>query len=173
MRISPHTVPAQSMFWAGVAAGWSHLLNATGIWRVWSICAADFTAWSRWLIYECTGGAGPAWLKREIWKSNCSLCIIQIFALVMYMKLENWSTSIRGYKSIQIYLIMLCFLLNHFRLWSLTLKGFISRLICPCYNGTVCGNLRVFVVYDYVATGHLFTIQLYLLVSRNGKCECM
>lgn len=40
-------------------------MNATGIGRVRPICAADFTAGSRRLIYECTGRAGPAWLKRE------------------------------------------------------------------------------------------------------------
>lgn len=37
------------------------LLSAAGIGRIGSICAADFTAGSRRLIYECTRRTGPAW----------------------------------------------------------------------------------------------------------------
>lgn len=67
-------------------------MNATGIGRVRPICAADFTAGSRRLIYECTGRAGPAWLKRERerdMKIQLFVIYIQIFAFVMYMKLED------------------------------------------------------------------------------------
>jgi len=28
-------------------------------------------------------------------------------------------------------------------------------------------------VHDYVDAGHLFTVWLHSLVSRNGKCECI
>lgn len=42
-----------------------NLVNATVIWRVGSICATDFTAWSCGFIYKCTGRAGPPQLKRE------------------------------------------------------------------------------------------------------------
>lgn len=148
------------MLWAGVFAGESHLLNATGIGRDWPICAADFTAGSRRLIYECTGRAGPAWLKREreIWKYNCSLFISKYLHLLCTWKLEDWSTSIRGHKRIQIY-VAIMFFMESFPFVISFLEGFITfqavlatmaLSVGVCFHGSwLCG--RRLLIYNLAA----------------------
>lgn len=120
------------MLWAGVVAGWSHLLNAAGIGRVGPICAADFTAGSRRLIYECTGRTGPAWLKRERWKYNGLLFISKYLHLLCTW---SWKTDPHQSGGTNVYKYTL-FSMESFP-FVIFLWRFHNILSCSCYNGTV------------------------------------